>query len=95
MKQTLVIRGLTLKHRQRTLVDRVELTLKAGQVHALVGASGSGKSLTSLGILDLLPPGVHSSGASLLLDGQPRQVPGLLLLGFQVLGLLFAFEQRQ
>ena len=70
MKHTLSIRGLTLKHHQRTLVDRAELTLKAGQVHALVGASGSGKSLTSLGILELLPPGVHSSGASLLLDGQ-------------------------
>lgn len=70
MKHTLVIRDLTLKHRQRTLVDRAELTLRAGQVHALVGASGSGKSLTSLGILDLLPPGVHSSGATLLLDGQ-------------------------
>lgn len=82
MKQTLVIRGLTLKHRQRTLVDRVELTLKAGQVHALVGASGSGKSLTSLGILDLLPPGVHSTGASLLLDGQP--VAAAQLRGRQV-----------
>lgn len=70
MKHTLKISGLTLKHRQRTLVESVELTLKAGEVHALVGASGSGKSLTCLGILDLLPPGVHSSGASLLLDGQ-------------------------
>ena len=79
MKHTLAIRDLTLKHQQRTLVDRVELTLKAGQVHALVGASGSGKSLTCLGILDLLPPGVHSSGATLLLDGQtvePAQLRG-------------------
>lgn len=77
MKHTLTIRDLTLKHQQRTLVDRVELTLKAGQVHALVGASGSGKSLTSLGILDLLPPGVHSSGATLLLDGRPVEATHL------------------
>ena len=77
MKHTLTIRDLTLKHQQRTLVDRVELTLKAGQVHALVGASGSGKSLTSLGILDLLPPGVHSSGATLLLDGCPVEATHL------------------
>ena len=77
MKHTLTIRDLTLKHQQRTLVDRVELTLKAGQVHALVGASGSGKSLTSLGILDLLPPGVHSSGATLLLDGNPVEAAHL------------------
>ena len=77
MKHTLAIRDLTLKHRQRTLVDRANLTLKAGEVHALVGASGSGKSLTCLGILDLLPPGVHSSGASLLLDGQRVEAANL------------------
>ena len=79
MKHTLAIRDLTLKHQQRTLVERADLTLRAGQVHALVGASGSGKSLTCLGILDLLPPGVHSSGATLLLDGQkvvPAQLRG-------------------
>ena len=79
MKHTLAIRDLTLKHQQRTLVERAGLTLRAGQVHALVGASGSGKSLTCLGILDLLPPGVHSSGATLLLDGQkvePAQLRG-------------------
>ena len=79
MKHTLAIRDLTRKHQQRTLVERADLTLRAGQVHALVGASGSGKSLTCLGILDLLPPGVHSSGATLLLDGQkvePAQLRG-------------------
>ncbi|MFJ7883014.1 ATP-binding cassette domain-containing protein [Pseudomonas sp. NPDC096917] len=79
MTRTLSIQGLSLKHQQRTLVDRLDLTLKAGQVHALVGASGSGKSLSCLGILDLLPPGVHGSGATLRLDGhvvQPAQLRG-------------------
>ena len=36
MKHTLKISGLTLKHRQRTLVESVELTLKAGEVHGVV-----------------------------------------------------------
>ena len=54
MTRTLSIQGLCLKHQQRTLVDQLDLTLKAGEVHALVGASGSGKSLSCLGILDLL-----------------------------------------
>ena len=79
MNTHLTIQGLSLRHQQRTLVHDLQLTLKAGQVHALVGASGSGKSLTCLGILDLLPPGVHSSGATLLLDGQkvePAQLRG-------------------
>ncbi|WP_324831683.1 ATP-binding cassette domain-containing protein [Pseudomonas saxonica] len=71
MNTHLTIQGLSLRHQQRTLVHDLQLTLKAGQVHALVGASGSGKSLTCLGILDLLPPGVHCSGATLLLDGKP------------------------
>ena len=78
MTRTLSIQGLSLKHQQRTLVDHLDLTLKAGQVHALVGASGSGKSLSCLGILDLLPPGVHGS-ATLRLDGhvvQPAQLRG-------------------
>ncbi|KMM85532.1 nickel transport system ATP-binding protein [Pseudomonas taetrolens] len=73
MKQTLSIQGLSLKHQHHILVDRLDLTVRAGQVHALVGASGSGKSLSCLGILDLLPPGVHCSAGTLLLDGQPVQ----------------------
>lgn len=79
MNRTLSIQGLSLRHHQRTLVDCLDLTLKAGQVHALVGGSGSGKSLSCLGILDLLPPGVHSSGGTLRLDGQvvePAQLRG-------------------
>ena len=73
MNHVLTLKGLTLHHQQRLLVDRLDLTLQAGQVHALVGASGSGKSLTCMGILDLLPPGVHGRCASLLLNGQAVQ----------------------
>lgn len=73
MKDTLTLQGLTLSHQQRTLVDRVDLTLRAGSIHGLVGGSGSGKSLTCAGILDLLPPGVHRTGATLHLDGHPVQ----------------------
>ncbi|MCU1727544.1 ATP-binding cassette domain-containing protein [Pseudomonas sp. 7P_10.2_Bac1] len=79
MTRTLSIQGLSLRHMQHTLVDNLDLTLKAGQVHALVGASGSGKSLSCVGILDLLPPGVHSNGGSLYLDGravQPAHIRG-------------------
>ena len=70
MNPTLAVRGLTLIHQQRTLVEHIDLTLHAGQVHALVGASGSGKSLTSLGILDLLPPGVQRSAGEVHLNGR-------------------------
>ena len=83
----------------------------ARTVLVLLGGLGLGRADASLELLfeerhprfdhaascqqRLLVPRIELYGLGLLLDGQPRQVPGLLLLGFQVLGLLFAFEQRQ
>ena len=79
MKDALTLQGLTLRHQQRTLVDGVDLTLSAGSIHGLVGGSGSGKSLTCAGILDLLPPGVLRSAGILHLDGhrvEPARLRG-------------------
>ncbi len=44
------VRGGTI-----TVVDDVDLSLRAGEVHAVVGESGSGKSVTALAIMGLLP----------------------------------------
>ena len=44
------------------LVADVSLRLMPGQTLGIVGESGSGKSLTCLAILDLLPPGLRSTG---------------------------------
>ncbi|HEX3914388.1 MAG TPA: ABC transporter ATP-binding protein [Steroidobacteraceae bacterium] len=52
------------------LVHDVSLEVHAGQILALVGASGSGKSMTALGIMRLLPPGISCAGA-VLLNGEP------------------------
>ena len=38
---------------------------------ALVGASGSGKSMTCSALLDVLLPGVQKTQGTILLDGQP------------------------
>jgi nickel transport system ATP-binding protein len=58
----LTIEGLRLETRRDgrsvLLVDGLDLTVTQGRVTALVGASGSGKSLSCLGLQDVLPPGV-------------------------------------
>ncbi|KQW03518.1 ABC transporter ATP-binding protein [Leifsonia sp. Root4] len=52
-----------------TLLDKVSLTIAAGETVGLVGESGSGKSLTARSVLGLLPDRAVTSG-SVLLDGQ-------------------------
>ncbi|TCW00260.1 microcin C ABC transporter ATP-binding protein YejF [Biostraticola tofi] len=56
---------------QRQVVNRVSLSLSAGETLALVGESGSGKSLTALSVLRLLPaPGVIYPEGDILFLGQ-------------------------
>ncbi|BBH48785.1 nickel import ATP-binding protein NikD [Pseudomonas sp. KU43P] len=78
---TLEVRDLHIETQAGTLVQGVDLQLHRGEVCALVGASGSGKSLSCLGMLDLLPAGLVRTKGQLLLDGQPlsaAQVRGRL-----------------
>ena len=48
----------------------LELTVERGQVAAVVGSSGSGKSLLAHGILGILPYNAHMEG-TLIYDGTP------------------------
>jgi peptide/nickel transport system ATP-binding protein len=64
------------------VVRDVTLSVAAGEGVALVGPSGSGKSLTARAVLDLLPPGARRGGRILwrgrdLTDGPPRYWHGL------------------
>ncbi|KQY73617.1 dipeptide/oligopeptide/nickel ABC transporter ATP-binding protein [Microbacterium sp. Root1433D1] len=65
---TLSIRDLTVDI-GRPLVKGVSLELEAGRIHGLAGESGSGKTLTSLAVLGLLPRQAHTGG-SILLGGE-------------------------
>jgi oligopeptide transport system ATP-binding protein len=53
----------------RQAVDRVSFTIEAGEVLGMAGESGSGKTLTALSVLGLLPPGSRTAG-QVLFDGR-------------------------
>ena len=59
----LELRDLDVIIGQTKAVDGVSFSIRSGEALALVGESGCGKSLTSLGIMGLLPP-VARLGAS-------------------------------
>jgi peptide/nickel transport system ATP-binding protein len=65
----LEVKELTLKTKDKTLLDSISFEIKKGEVFALVGESGSGKSLTSLAIMRLLPNGIRVTNGDVLLHG--------------------------
>ncbi|WP_433824524.1 ATP-binding cassette domain-containing protein [Actinoplanes sp. CA-015351] len=65
----LTVDGLTVRNSGGSaLVDDVSFSVAAGDRTGLIGESGSGKSLTALAVLGLLPAGLTATG-SILLDG--------------------------
>ena len=65
---SLVVQDLVVRIDGRAVVDGVSFTVPDGSRLGLIGESGSGKSLTALAILGLLPAGAEASG-SILWDG--------------------------
>jgi oligopeptide transport system ATP-binding protein len=49
---------------RRTIVHDVGLSVEAGRVYGIAGESGSGKTMTMLSLLDLLPRGAAVTGAA-------------------------------
>ncbi|KQS07387.1 ABC transporter ATP-binding protein [Curtobacterium sp. Leaf183] len=66
---TLEVRGLSVRIAGRTVLDDVTFTVPPGGRVGVIGASGSGKSMTSLALMGLEPTGADVSG-SIRLDGQ-------------------------
>jgi peptide/nickel transport system ATP-binding protein len=67
MMQTLLeIESLALSMDGRSILHDVSLKAAAGEILGLVGASGSGKSMTALAIMGLLPEGAATTGRMVL-----------------------------
>jgi peptide/nickel transport system ATP-binding protein len=54
----------------RPIVRGVSLDLPKGLVTALVGETGSGKTMTALALIGLLPPAARRTAGRILLDGE-------------------------
>lgn len=59
----LAVQDLSVSADGRKLVEDVGFRIRAGERVGLIGESGSGKSLTALSIMGLLPEGLTASGA--------------------------------
>lgn len=73
------IDGLAVAYRQgtgwKTVVHELSLEIGRGEVHALIGESGSGKTQTAWSVLGLLPEGGEIVAGSIRFDG--RDLSGL------------------
>ncbi len=73
MHEVLRLAGLRVRIRGEELVRGVDLRVSAGESVALIGASGSGKSLTCSAIIGDLSPELDAEG-DLDIDGEPLDV---------------------
>lgn len=62
------VSGLTVASKERQLVKDVSFSIAKGEMLALVGESGCGKSLTALSLISLLPKNLSMTDGSILFE---------------------------
>jgi len=70
--EILRVEGLTVKNRKDNaiLLKDISFSLNQGEILGILGESGSGKSLTSLAILGLLPSGLEVESGAIYYKGE-------------------------
>lgn len=103
MSARLVLDGLEVRHKTddgghgRRLLSGVSLAVEPGEFVALVGSSGSGKTLTAMSCLRLLPPQLEITAGSIRLGDQDlarAREPELNAVRGGRLGMLFQQPKR-
>lgn len=93
----LKVEGLTLVSDEGIIVDDLSFHVNAGEIVALTGKSGSGKTSIALSILDLLPPGIRFQGGAIRFSGDPqreRMLPEDSNVWHQLRGTHIGFTQQ-
>jgi ABC-type microcin C transport system duplicated ATPase subunit YejF len=86
VSDALTISGLRIRTRSHAVVDGIDLALRRGGIHGLAGESGSGKTMTALAVLGLLPGSMTASGSIRLADDTGDGTTELVGASRQVLG---------
>lgn len=61
---------------RKTVVDGISFSVKEGEILGIAGESGSGKSMTALAVMGLLPEGAECSCSKLSFDGKDLSPKG-------------------
>jgi peptide/nickel transport system ATP-binding protein len=92
----LEINGLTIKHKDRTIVSEVKFSINKGEWLAVVGESGSGKTLTGLAVGNLLPRGlITHSGEIIFQEVNLRELPERQLKKIRGKDISYIFQDYQ
>ncbi|MBE0412605.1 ABC transporter ATP-binding protein [Yoonia sp.] len=85
------IKNLSLRINTAPILHNVSLTMQPGEITAITGESGSGKSMTALAIMGLLPQGAVPGG-QIMLDGTDilqTPEPALCKMRGNTMGMVF------
>ncbi|MEI6572739.1 MAG: ABC transporter ATP-binding protein [Alphaproteobacteria bacterium] len=85
------LKGLSVTLGSRCVLDNLSLTINKGEIVGLVGASGSGKSMTARALCGLLPTHAKTNG-TLTLNGEPialHDVEAFAAIRGRDIGLIF------
>ncbi|WP_296419104.1 ABC transporter ATP-binding protein [Pseudooctadecabacter sp.] len=85
------VKNLTLNIGPHPILHDVDLTVEAGKITAITGESGSGKSMTALAIMGLLPKGANTTGTITFEGGDLLQTsePDLCDIRGNDIGMVF------